>query len=139
MDKREAAKELRDGAFGNGPAPGDAFIVRRRAAEAGAAALEREAAREEAERPKVTLEEQETAIRLYLKESHGAHDSDGVCRHVAFGNCDHARAGASTLKRLAEEGGRLLVAHRDALGKVLTWCNCGHCGFLRSLGVEPQP
>lgn len=122
MDKREMAKSLRDGAFGNGPALGDVFIVRRCAAEAGAAALEREAEREEKERPKVTLHEMREAV-------------------INAEHCDKAgedepllKAAASTLKRLAEEGGKMMHDHYPK-GK----CACDGCRLLRSLGCEAKP
>lgn len=94
---------------------------------AGAAALEREAEAEEKARPNVTLEEQAEFIA-----------SRAVAGPCSCGRpndpCEDSKrrfaAAAETLRRLREDGGKMLAHHQG-----------GHSDigrFLRSLGVEPK-
>jgi hypothetical protein len=125
---------------GYGHALQDSLVVTKYAAKAGAEALEREAAREEAERPKVTLAEMVTTLRA----KPGNADCPDCAAPLAGYHCDGRRvrldAAASTLKRLAEEGGKLLawelsIATQAELASYARDVR----DLLRSLGVEPKP
>lgn len=138
MNKREMAKHLRKFA-GNTITYtlGNEVLMSGEIAAAAAAALEREADAEEKAKPKVTLKEQVNAIRKYLAEQAVFHEADGICRHKAFGNCDHAAAAADTLRRLDDEGGKLLDKYDrgSAPGHIVLE---QMLEFLRSLGVESR-
>lgn len=123
MNKREMAKRLREWAQ---PAThyDDAATC-----EAAAAALEREAEREEQEWPKVTLAQMAEAC---------SYASGLACGpHVAW--LDLATA---TLRKLDEEGGKLLaeldrmIAAKRAI-ECVTWRPTA--ALLRALSVEPKP
>lgn len=83
-------------------------------------ALREKVEREEKERPKVTLKEQEQAVR---------------CAHERFVGNEFGplKDAADTLRRLEEEGGRILT-HESRLVP----CGCGSMHLLRALGVEAQ-
>ena len=104
--------------------------------EAAATALIEKAEREEEERP-VTLEEQERAIMLYLDEHGKAHNSDGVCRHVIWGNCNHAAAAADTLRTLRRDGGKWLKAF-DRCDVTHNSAEVEAAVIFTKLGVEPK-
>ncbi len=92
------------------------------AIEAGIAALREKVERDEKERPKVPLSAQIAYVR-----SHSHSDPN---EHAA------QQAAADTLRRLEEEGGKLLNWHFDKIGHDTTreeWVL-----LLRSLGVEER-
>jgi len=125
--KRESADGLRRAAEVMDAMTPDLAADMRAASEA----LEREAAREEAERPKVTLEEQ---VAL-LEEACSDKTFWDQREHYWPLRQDKTKAAASTLKRLAEDGGRLLARKFERDFEASNACG----DFLRSLGVEPKP
>lgn len=115
MNKREMAKQFR--AVADKPW----FALQPEDYEAAAAALEREAEREEKERPKVTLAEM-------VREC--SRDID--CEH----NTSKLLAAADTLERLRVEGGKFIARHDE---NCTIPCGCVACVLLRSLGCEATP
>lgn len=98
--------------------------------DAAIAALREKAEREEQERKKVALAQQATAVELANAD---------LVNDWSSPNLQALAEAAATLRKLDEDGGRLLTKHRDELGKQLTWCKCTNCLFIRSIGVEPKP
>ena len=96
---------------------------------ASAAALEREAEAEEKAKPKVTLEQQIAAVESSRDYCH----SSGIeCACGSLPTCPRMDAAADTLRRLRDEGWKVL-------GKYHTSEPCPATDLLRSLGVEPKP
>jgi len=124
MNKREMANQLRKWA-GQGITYkiGSETLMSDEIASEAAAALEREAAREERARPKVTLEQQQEACSD-AADTERLHDIDKPAMQAA----------SDTLRRLREEGPNLIhqVSQRQAP------CSCNQCDFLRSIGVKPH-
>lgn len=87
-------------------------------------ALEREADAEEKAKPKVTLEEQAEACGCIVA---GLGLSDIGMKRIA--------AAADTIRRLDEEGGKLL---HESLGIIMSSTGVRFRDLLRSLGVEPR-
>ena len=111
--------------------------------DAARAALREKAEREEQERPKVTLAEQASAALLMARDAW----SGLIPRLRPTSDADLAvtqqlYAAAATLRKLDEEGGKLLaeldrmIAAKRTI-ECVTWRPTAD--FLRSLGVEPKP
>lgn len=84
--------------------------------------LEREAEREEQERPKVTLEEMAEACSYASGLACGPH-------------VEWLDLAADTLRKLDEEGGKLMARHANTTFA----CCCDGCVLAHSLGVEKKP
>lgn len=90
---------------------------------AAASALEREAESEEKTKPKVTLAEMVDAVQFAI-DNH-----DKFCHCSADIKAPRLTAAADTLRRLREEGRKIVKEHSDI--------ECNAFSFLRSLVVEP--
>ena len=119
MNKREMANQLRKwSGQGITYTLGREVLMSGEIAAAAAEALEREAEREEQDRPVYSLKEQIADI-----------DDE-------FSGTDTAgNAAAATLRKLDEEGGKLLARHANTTFA----CCCDGCVLAHSLGVEPKP
>lgn len=102
-------------------------------------ALRREAEREEQERTKVTLAKQTDAVAAW-RGCCGLPTSS--CNCVEHLDCPTMKAAAATLRKLDEEGGKLLaeldrmIAAKRIL-ECVTWKPTA--ALLRALGVEKKP
>ena len=135
MNKREMANELmlranRLRAQSGSPE----FVAEAKLNVAASEALHREADAEEKAKPKVTLKE----MISELENPYSVVPAPKSLKSTCYASTERERvcvAAADTLRRLDEEGGKLL---HESLGIIMSSTGVRFRDLLRSLGVEPR-